>query len=171
MIDLKSKIRDLPDFPKKGILFRDITPLLHDNISFKQAVDQMAFMCRELEFDLIVAPEARGFIMGTPLAYAMQKGFIPVRKTGKLPGKTRKASYKLEYGEDNLEIHEDAITPGVRVLVVDDLLATGGTIRSTVDLVTELGGIVVGAAFLIELTDLRGRDLLGGYHVQSLIKY
>jgi len=171
MIDLSSKIRALPDFPKTGILFRDITTLLQDGCAFKQAVDQMADMCSEMEFDLIVAPEARGFIIGTPLAYAMQKGFIPVRKTGKLPGRTRKASYKLEYGEDNLEIHEDAITPGIRVLVVDDLLATGGTIRSTVDLVTELGGVVVGAAFLIELTDLRGRDLLRGYQVQALIKY
>ncbi len=171
MIDLSAKIRAIPDFPKPGILFRDITTLLRDGQAFQQAVDQMAELCRQTEFDLIVAPEARGFIIGTPLAYALGKGFVPVRKTGKLPGKTRRASYKLEYGEDNLEIHEDAILPGTRVLVVDDLLATGGTIRSTVDLVIGLGGVVVGAAFLIELMDLRGREMLLGYPIHALIKY
>jgi len=171
MIDLSAKIRALPDFPKPGILFRDITTLLQDGPSLKQAVDQLAELCSGTAFDLVVAPEARGFIMGTPLAYSLGKGFIPVRKAGKLPGKTRRASYTLEYGEDNLEIHEDAISPGMRVMVVDDLLATGGTIRSTVDLVESLGGIVVGVAFLIELTELKGRDLLEGYPIHSLIKY
>jgi len=171
MIDLSAKIRALPDFPKPGILFRDITTLLQDGPALKQAVDQLAELCSGTTFDLIVAPEARGFIMGTPLAYSLGKGFIPVRKAGKLPGKTRRAAYTLEYGEDNLEIHEDAISPGMRVMVVDDLLATGGTIRSTVDLVESLGGIVVGVVFLIELTELKGRDLLVGYPIHSLIKY
>lgn len=171
MINLADKIRALPDFPKPGILFRDITTLLKDGPAFRQAIDQLADHYREIEFDLIVAPEARGFIMGTPLAYSLGKGFVPVRKSGKLPGKTRRASYTLEYGEDNLEVHEDAIAPGTRVLVVDDLLATGGTIRSAVDLVEGLGGKVIGAAFLIELTDLNGRALLKGYPVHSLIQY
>lgn len=171
MINLADKIRALPDFPKPGILFRDITTLLKDGPAFQQAIDQLAEHYKGTEFDVIVAPEARGFIMGTPLAYSLGKGFVPVRKSGKLPGKTRRASYTLEYGEDNLEIHEDAITPGTRVLVVDDLLATGGTIRSAVDLVEGLGGKVVGVAFLIELTDLGGRELLKGYPVHSLIQY
>lgn len=171
MINLAERIRALPDFPKPGILFRDITTLLKDGPAFKQAIDQLAEHYRGTDFDVIVAPEARGFIMGTPLAYSLGKGFIPVRKSGKLPGRTRRASYTLEYGEDHLEIHEDAIAPGTRVLVVDDLLATGGTIRSAVDLVEGLGGLVVGVAFLIELTDLGGRELLTGYPVYSLIQY
>lgn len=171
MKHLADKIRAIPDFPKSGILFRDITTLLKEGPAFKEAIDALATLCHDLEFDAIVAPEARGFIIGTPLAYSLCKGFIPVRKSGKLPGKTRRASYTLEYGEDNLEIHEDAITPGMKVLVVDDLLATGGTIRSTVDLVEGLGGKVTGIAFLIELVDLNGRDALKGYEVQSLIKY
>ncbi|MDP3487182.1 MAG: adenine phosphoribosyltransferase [Bacillota bacterium] len=170
-MNLSDKIRALPDFPKPGILFRDITTLLKDGPAFKQSIDDLALMCADLEFDVIVAPEARGFIMGTPLAYALGKGFVPVRKSGKLPGPTRRASYTLEYGEDHLEIHEDAIEPGSRVLVVDDLLATGGTIRSAVDLVEGLGGKVVGVVFLIELLELNGRDVLKGYPVYSLIKY
>jgi adenine phosphoribosyltransferase len=169
--DLIHKIRDIPDFPKPGILFRDITTLLKDGPALRQAIDDLAALCRELEFDLVVAPEARGFIVGVPLAYSLGKGFVPVRKAGKLPAKTRRASYTLEYGEDKLEIHEDAIAAGTRVLVVDDLLATGGTIRSTVDLVEELGGKVVAVAFLIELTALDGRKVLGGYPVLSLLKY
>ncbi|KAF0197476.1 MAG: adenine phosphoribosyltransferase [Bacillota bacterium] len=170
-MSLADKIRALPDFPKPGILFRDITTLLKDGPAFKQSIDDLALMCADLEFDLIVAPEARGFIIGTPLAYSLGKGFVPVRKSGKLPGPTRRASYSLEYGEDHLEIHEDAIEPGSRVLVVDDLLATGGTIRSAVDLVEGLGGQVVGVLFLIELLELHGRDVLNGYPVHSLIKY
>lgn len=170
-MNLADKIRALPDFPVPGILFRDITTLLKDGPAFKQAIDDLARICADLEFDLIVAPEARGFIMGTPLAYSLGKGFVPVRKSGKLPGPTRRASYTLEYGEDHLEIHEDAIEPGCRVLVVDDLLATGGTIRSAIDLVEGLGGTVVGVAFLIELLDLNGRDVLKGYPVHSLIQY
>lgn len=170
-MNLADKIRALPDFPKPGILFRDITTLLKEGPALRQAIDQLAELCQDLKFDLIVAPEARGFIIGTPLAYALGKGFVPVRKSGKLPGKTRRAAYTLEYGDDNLEIHEDAIGPGARVLVVDDLLATGGTIRSAVDLVESLGGKVAGVAFLIELVDLNGRSLLEGYTVHSLIKY
>lgn len=168
---LRHKIRDIPDFPKPGILFRDITTLLKDGSALRQAIDDFAMLCSDLEFDLVVAPEARGFIVGVPLAYSLRKGFVPVRKAGKLPAKTRRASYTLEYGEDKLEIHEDAISLGTRVLVVDDLLATGGTIRSTADLVESLGGKVVGAAFLIELTALDGRRLLSGYPVLSLIQY
>lgn len=171
MLNLAEKIRSLPDFPKPGILFRDITTLLQDGEAFKQAILGMASLCEGLEFDAIVAPEARGFIVGTPLAFCLGKGFVPVRKSGKLPGVTRKASYTLEYGEDHLEIHEDAVLPGQKVLVVDDLLATGGTIRSTVDLVESLGGEVVGVVFLIELTDLNGREALQGYPVYSLIEF
>jgi len=170
-MNLTDKIRAIPDFPKPGILFRDITTLLKDGECYKQAIDELAQLCAELDFDLIVAPEARGFIVGTPLAYSLGKGFVPVRKSGKLPGKTRRASYTLEYGEDNLEIHEDAIAPGQKVLVVDDLLATGGTIKSAIDLVESLGGQVVGVAFLIELSDLDGRAALGDYVIHSLIKY
>ncbi len=168
---LANKIRDIPDFPKPGILFRDITTLLKDGPALRQAIDDFTALCRDLEFDLVVAPEARGFIVAVPLAYNLGKGFVPVRKAGKLPAKTLRASYTLEYGEDKLEIHEDAITSSSRVLVVDDLLATGGTIRSTVDLVEALAGKVVGAAFLIELTALDGRKLLSDYPVLSLIKY
>jgi adenine phosphoribosyltransferase len=168
---LIDRIRSIPDFPKEGILFRDITTLLQDGEAFGQAIRGMVELCEGMDFDLVVAPEARGFVVGTPLAYAMGKGFVPVRKSGKLPAATRRASYTLEYGEDNLEIHEDAVAKGQRVLVVDDLLATGGTIRSTVDLVEGLGGEVVGVLFLIELVDLKGRDALAGYPVHSLIQF
>ena len=170
-LGLAQKIRDIPDFPKPGILFRDITTLLKDGSALRQAIDDLAALVGSAQFDLVVAPEARGFIVGAPLAYRLGTGFVPVRKAGKLPSKTRQAAYTLEYGEDKLEIHEDAISPGERVLVVDDLLATGGTIRSTVDLVEALGGTVVGAAFLIELMDLKGRELLQGCPVYSLIQY
>lgn len=171
MINLPDKIRNLPDFPKPGILFRDITTLLKDGEAFKLSIEGLSYLCRGLDFDLIVAPEARGFIVGTPLAYALGKGFVPVRKSGKLPAATRRASYTLEYGEDNLEIHEDAVLPGQRVLVVDDLLATGGTIRSTIDLVESLGGEVAGVLFLIELVELKGREALQDYPVYSLIQF
>jgi len=170
-LGLAQKIRNIPDFPKPGILFRDITTLLKDGSALRQAIDDLAALVGSAQFDLVVAPEARGFIVGAPLAYRLGTGFVPVRKAGKLPSKTRQAAYTLEYGEDKLEIHEDAISPGERVLVVDDLLATGGTIRSTVDLVEALGGTVVGAAFLIELMDLKGRELLQGCPVYSLIQY
>lgn len=171
MQHLADKIRSIPDFPKPGILFRDITTLLSEGQYLREAVDGMAELCSDLDFDLVVAPEARGFIVGMPLAYKLGKGFVPVRKAGKLPGPTRRASYQLEYGEDHLEIHEDAVKPGQRVVVVDDLLATGGTIKSAVDLVESLGGEVAAVLFLIELNDLHGRDSLPGQIVRSLIQF
>ncbi|KXG76995.1 adenine phosphoribosyltransferase [Thermotalea metallivorans] len=170
-MDLKEKIRVIPDFPEKGIRFKDITTLLKDADAFRYAIDQFAKDLQDKEFDLIVGPESRGFIIGTPLAYAMKKGFVPVRKPGKLPGETIRSEYKLEYGSDILEIHKDAIQPGQKVVIADDLLATGGTILSTIKLVEELGGEVAGVLFLIELTYLNGRELLKGYDVKALIQY
>lgn len=171
MLNLKDKIRDIPDFPEKGILFRDITTLLQDKEAFKMAVDELKKITDEYEFDLIIGPESRGFIVGTPLAYATGKGFVPVRKPGKLPYKTIRFAYDLEYGSDVLEIHMDAIKEGEKVIIVDDLLATGGTLLSTIKLVEQLGGEVVAVLVLIELTDLNGRDRLKKYNVKSLIQY
>ena len=162
-MDLKAKLRVIPDFPKPGINFIDITTLLKDGAAMKYAFDQMADMVQDLEADVLVGPEARGFLVGAPLAYRLGAGFIPVRKSGKLPGEVIQASYELEYGNDVLQIHKDAITPGVKVLVVDDLLATGGTIWSTADLIRRLGGELVGFAFLVELTFLKGREKLAGW--------
>jgi len=171
MLNLKDKIRDIPDFPEKGILFRDITTLLQDKEAFKMAVDELKKITDEYEFDLIIGPESRGFIVGTPLAYATGKGFVPVRKPGKLPYKTIRFAYDLEYGSDVLEIHMDAIKEGEKVIIVDDLLATGGTLLSTIRLVEQLGGEVAAVLVLIELTDLNGRDRLQKYNVRSLIQY
>lgn len=170
-MNLYEKIRDIPDFPHVGIIFRDITPLLQDPAALKQAVDVFKEKLEPYDFDVIVAPEARGFILGAPLAYALGKGFVPARKPGKLPGRTRKITYELEYGTDALEIHADAIKPGQKVLVLDDLLATGGTIVSTIKLVEAEGGEIVATAFLIELLDLKGRELLAKYPVISLLEY
>lgn len=170
-MDLKEKIRVIVDFPEEGIRFKDITTLLKDGKALKFTIDQFVKEIGDKEFDLILGPESRGFIIGTPLAYATEKGFIPVRKPGKLPGEVIKSEYKLEYGSDTLEIHKDAIKPGQKVIIADDLLATGGTIYSTIKLVEELGGEVVGILFLIELTYLKGREVLEGYPVKSLIKY
>lgn len=170
-INLKDKIRDIPDFPEKGILFRDITTLLQDKHAFVTAVDEMKKMTEGFDFDLIVGPESRGFIVGTPLAYATKTGFVPVRKPGKLPYKTIRFEYELEYGSDVLEIHMDAIEEGQKVIIVDDLLATGGTLLSTIKLVEQLGGEVVGIFVLIELVDLNGRDKLKGYGIRSLLQY
>lgn len=170
-MNLYDKIRDIPDFPHEGIIFRDITPLLQDAAALKQAVDTLKEKLEAYDFDVIVAPEARGFILGAPLAYSLGKGFVPARKPGKLPGKKRRVTYDLEYGSDALEIHADAITPGQRVLILDDLLATGGTIVSTIKLVESEGGVVAATAFLIELLDLKGRDLLQKYPVISLLQY
>ncbi|MEW6524063.1 MAG: adenine phosphoribosyltransferase [Bacillota bacterium] len=169
-MDLAAKLRVIPDFPQPGISFKDITTLLKDAGAFKEAMDRLAGACRELDFDLVVAPEARGFIIGSALAYALGKGFVPVRKAGKLPGDSLVGEYQLEYGQDRLEIHLDAVRPGQRVLVVDDLLATGGTISATLDLVKRLGGEVAGVAFLIELAYLPGRQNLGEYHVITVIR-
>ncbi len=169
---LGKKLRVIPDFPVAGVSFKDITTLLADPEAFRTGIDLLKKECEKYEFDVIVAPESRGFIIGSALAYAMGKSFAPVRKKGKLPWKTLKGEYKLEYGDDTLEIHQDAVKPGQRALVLDDLLATGGTISATIDLVEKLGGVVSAVAFLIELTYIPGRANLTrrGYNVVSVIK-
>jgi len=168
---LKERIRHVPDFPKPGILFYDVTTLLKDPAGFQMAVEAMSAPHRGQSIDLIVGIESRGFIFGSALADRLKTGFAPVRKLGKLPSKTRRASYALEYGTDSLEIHEDAIEKGIRVLIVDDLLATGGTAAATVGLVRSLGGDVVGVQFLIELVALGGRDRLKGESVGVVLSY
>jgi adenine phosphoribosyltransferase len=168
---LKQKIRHVPDFPKAGILFYDITTLLQDPKGFKAAVDSMAGPFQGKGIDLVVGIESRGFIFGSAVADRIGAGFSPVRKPGKLPSTTVKASYALEYGTDSLEIHDDAVRKGQRVIIVDDLLATGGTARATLDLVTELGGDVYALAFLIELVALNGRERLTGQHLHTVLKY
>jgi adenine phosphoribosyltransferase len=168
---LKDRIRHVPDFPKPGILFYDVTTLLQDPEGFQMAVDAMAAPHRGTPIDLIVGIESRGFIFGAAVADRLKTGFAPVRKLGKLPFKTRRASYELEYGTDSLEIHEDAVANGARVLVVDDLLATGGTAAATVGLVRALGGNVVGVQFLIELSALEGRAKLKGERIGAVLSY
>jgi adenine phosphoribosyltransferase len=168
---LKRHIRHIPDFPKPGILFYDVTTLLKHRDGFQLAIEQMAAPHRDAHPDLVVGIESRGFIFGSALADRLQTGFAPVRKLGKLPGPTRRASYALEYGSDSLEIHDDAVTAGQRVLIVDDLLATGGTAAATVALVKGLGGEVVGLQFLIELAALGGRARLKGEKVQTVLVY
>ncbi len=169
--DLKRHIRDIPDFPTKGILFRDITPLLRDGPAFRQAIDRLAARHHGQHPDAVVAIESRGLIVGAALAHALQIGVVPVRKAGKLPHATYRAAYSLEYGQDTLEIHRDALQPGARVLVVDDLLATGGTMGATIRLVEQCGGHIVELAFLIELTALKGRERLAPHPIISLIQY
>jgi len=171
MKDLKGLIRSIPDFPKKGIVFRDITPLLADADGFKQAVEAIAKRFKAAKPEMVVGVEARGFIIGPAVALKLDAGFIPVRKPGKLPYKTRSASYQLEYGTDKIEIHADAVKPGQKVLIVDDLLATGGTAAATCDLVETMGGRIVGCAFLIELSFLNGREKLNQHDVFTLIDY
>jgi adenine phosphoribosyltransferase len=170
-IDLKTCIRNIPDFPKPGILFRDITTLLKDKKAFRQAVDALASKYKNKKIDVVVAVEARGFILGGVIAHKLGAGFVPVRKKGKLPAKANSVTYDLEYGTDTLEMHHDAIKPNDRVLIVDDLLATGGTLCAVTDLVRQLQGKIVGITFLIELTDLKGIDKLKDYPVYSLIKF
>lgn len=170
-MDLKKYIADIPDFPIKGILFRDITPLMNDGAAFAYASKLMIDFAKLKKADVVVGPESRGFIFGCPVSYALNIGFVPVRKPGKLPRETIQVSYDLEYGKNTLCLHKDAIKPGQRVLVVDDLLATGGTIEATIALVEKLGGIVVGCAFLIELADLNGRDKIKKYDILTLLKY
>ena len=170
-MDLAKLIRDVPDFPVEGILFKDITTLIKDPAAFAEAVDRIMAPYSDQDVDLVVAIESRGFIFGAPIAYHLGAGFAPVRKEGKLPADSIKAEYSLEYGSNVLEIHKDAVQPGQRVLVVDDLLATGGTAKATVDLVEKLGGEVVGVAFLIDLAFLHGIDKLQGYQVHSVIRY
>ncbi len=160
------------DFPKEGIDFIDITTVLQDPEAFTQCIDQLKASVQAAgDFDLIVGPESRGFIFGTPLAYLLKKGFVPIRKKGKLPYKTIRAEYQLEYGSDILEMHEDAIKPGQKVVIVDDLLATGGTTESNIKLVEMLGGQVAGIVYFVELTFLNGRDRLKGYKVDSLVQF
>lgn len=169
--DLRAKIRDIKDFPTEGILFKDITTLLKDAPAFRAVVDLLAARYQKERVEVIVGIESRGFIFGGALSHQLGAGFVPVRKLGKLPGKTIEVEYELEYGRDALAIHEDAIQPRQRVLVVDDLLATGGTMAATLRLVEQLGGQVVGVAFMIELGFLHGRDKLKNYPVHSLIVY
>ena len=168
---LKTRIRHVPDFPKPGILFYDVTTLLRDPEGFRLAIDSMSAPYTSSRVDVVVGIESRGFILGSAVADRLRAGFVPVRKLGKLPSETIRASYALEYGNDSLEMHKDGIERGQRVLVVDDLLATGGTARATVDLVRQLGGEVVGVAFLIELTALGGRGQLEGETVMAVLKY
>ena len=169
--ELRKKIRDVPDFPKKGILFKDITPLLADGKALRKAIDQIGERFSDRKIDLVIGVEARGFIIAAALAYKLRAGTTLIRKPGKLPYKTHSATYALEYGSDALEIHQDAVLPGQRILVVDDLLATGGTMTAALDLIARLGGVVVGVAFLVELSFLEGRARLKGHEVFSLIQF
>jgi adenine phosphoribosyltransferase len=169
--DLRAKIREIPDFPKPGILFYDITTLLKDGPAFREAIDLMLEPYKDEQIDLVVGMESRGFIFSAPMAYQLNAGLVPVRKLGKLPAETLTVEYALEYGSNTLEIHRDAVQAGQKVLVVDDLLATGGTVRGTVELIERLKGNVVGLAFLVELDFLKGRDRLDGRRVASVIKY
>ena len=170
-MDLRKYVRDIPDFPIPGILFRDITTVLKDPIAMTSAVDAMVTLLGSTEFDTILGPESRGFIFGMPMAYKLRKGFVPIRKAGKLPGPVASREYALEYGTAVIEVHRDAIIPGNKYIIADDLLATGGTAKATADLVTELGGIVVSMLFFIELAELRGRDVLEGYDVRTVLVY
>lgn len=168
---LRERIREIPDFPKPGILFYDITTLLKDAVAYKESIDLMLEPYRDEKIDLVVGMESRGFIFSAPMAYQLGAGLVPVRKLGKLPAETITVEYALEYGSNTLEIHRDAIQPGQTVLIVDDLLATGGTVKGTMELVERLKGEVVGLAFLVELDFLKGRDRLDGRRVSSVIKY
>ena len=170
-MDLKSRIREIPDFPKEGILFYDITTLLKDAAAFKRVIDKIGSFYEGEGVQKVIAMESRGFIFGAPVAYRLNAGFVPVRKPGKLPSDVYEARYELEYGTDSLAIHQDAIAPGERVLIVDDLIATGGTVAATVQLVKKLGGVIHGIAFLIELQSIQGRNKLDGYNVLSLLSY
>lgn len=170
-MNLKDYIATIKDFPTEGILFRDITPLMLNGAAFKKACDEMVVFAKEVGATVIVGPEARGFIFGCPVAYALEIGFAPVRKPGKLPRETITVEYDLEYGSNSLSMHNDAIKKGDKVLIVDDLLATGGTVEATVDLVKQMGGSVVGCAFFIELEDLKGREKLIGIPINVSLKY
>jgi len=170
-MDLKEKIRNIPDFPKPGILFRDITTLLKDPCALRMVIDQLAFRYREISFDLVAGIESRGFIFGAALAFQLKKGFVPIRKPGKLPAKVVSAEYALEYGTDRIEMHADAVQGGSRVLLIDDLLATGGTMQAACALVQQAGGQVAECAFIIELAGLNGRDKLKDQTVYSMVVY
>lgn len=170
-MNYKDYIRIIPDFPQPGIRFKDITTLINNGEVYRSAIEAIKAAVADKEIDLVAGPEARGFIVGAPLAVALGVGFVPIRKSGKLPGAVVEASYDLEYGKDKLAVHNDAIKPGQRVLIADDLLATGGTIATTINLIKQLGGIPVGAAFLIELGYLSGREKMDGLDVFSLMSY
>lgn len=170
-MNLKDYIASIPDYPSEGIIFRDISPLMADGLAYREATKQIVDYAKEKKIDMVVGPEARGFIVGCPVAYELGVGFAPVRKKGKLPRKTIEVSYEKEYGSDVLTIHDDAIKPGQRILICDDLLATGGTIKATTELVEKLGGEVVGCAFLIELMDLKGRELIEQFDILTLMEY
>ena len=169
--ELKKWIRDVPNFPKEGILFKDLSTLLQNKDAFRKSVDLLANKFKKEKVDFVVGVESRGFIFGASLAYKLKAGFVPVRKKGKLPYKTRSVTYELEYGTDTLEVHEDAISSGSRVLIVDDLLATGGTSQAVVDLIKGQGAVIVGLAFLVELKFLKGKEKLKDFPIYSVIKY
>jgi len=169
--DLRAKIREIPDFPKPGILFYDITTLLKDAGAFRESIDLMLEPFKDEKVDMVVGMESRGFIFSAPMAIQLNAGFVPVRKLGKLPAETASVEYALEYGTNTLEIHKDALTPGQRVLIVDDLLATGGTVLGTIELVKLLKAEVVGLVFLVELLFLKGRERLGDHRIHSVIQY
>ena len=170
-LDLRERVRDVPDFPTQGIVFKDLMPLIADPAYFRETIDRLAEWARPRSPALVLGAEARGFIFGAALAYSLGAGFIPARKPGKLPRETIEATYALEYGTDSLQMHRDAVTEGSRVLVLDDVLATGGTAKAKVELVESLGGVVVGVLFVIELTFLDGREKLDGYDVHALVEY
>ena len=170
-MDLRDKIRNIQDFPQEGVLFRDITTLLKDAEGMKEAIDQMTAKLEGIDFDLVLGPESRGFIFGMPVAYNMGKGFVPVRKAGKLPAEVVRKEYALEYGTAVIEMHKDAIQPGQKVVIVDDLMATGGTAKAIVEMVEEMGGEVAALLFLIELDFLEGRKVLPDYKIESVIHY
>lgn len=170
-MDYKKHIKIVKDWPQEGVKFKDITPLMADGAAYKSAINDIVAYAKEKEVDVIVGPEARGFIVGCPVAVELGIGFIPVRKSGKLPREVIEADYGLEYGENTLAIHQDSIKEGERVLITDDLLATGGTIEATIELVEQLGGVIVGCAFLIELSYLEGKSKLKDYDVLTLMKY
>lgn len=169
--DLKKYIRDIPDFPKEGIIFKDITTLLSDKEAFGQSIAALVEPYKGRAIDYVIGVEARGFVFGAAVAHALGAGFVPIRKKGKLPYKTQSVTYDLEYGTDTLEVHEDGVPPGSKVLIVDDLLATGGTVKAVADLVSSQKADIIGLAFLIELTFLNGKDKLGNYDVYSVIQY
>ncbi len=171
MKKLEDYVRSIPDFPEPGIIFRDVTSVLQDKEGLKLAIDQMQALLKDIDFDVIVGPESRGFIFGVPIAYNLNKAFIPIRKKGKLPCETISMDYDLEYGKATIEMHKDAINPGQRVVIVDDLIATGGTIEAITKLIEMLGGVVVKIIFLMELKGLKGRDKLAGHNVEAVIQY
>jgi adenine phosphoribosyltransferase len=170
-MDLKKIIRNIPDFPVKGVQFKDISTVLQDPNALKISIDEITKLLEGVDFDIVLGPESRGFIFGVPIAYNLNKGFVPIRKPGKLPYKTISKEYELEYGKNTIEMHIDAIKKGDKVVIIDDLLATGGTSKATIELVEQVGGTVEAIVFLIELEQLNGRELLKGYNVKSVLKY